>query len=405
MIKLERKILHVDVNSAFLSWTAVEMLKNGSTVDIREIPSVIGGDEEKRKGIVLAKSVPAKKYGIKTAEPIYFAKQKCPNLQIFKSNFKIYRQYSDAMYNILCEYTNKVERFSIDECFLDMTEFIPKGKTDLQIAYEINHRMKQELGFTVNVGVAPNKILAKMASDFEKPDKVHTLYANEIPSKLWNLPVSELFMVGKKSLPKLERLGIKTIGDLANRKKEEMVKIFGKFGKTIWEYANGIDFSEVISEPETPKCIGNSVTLPKDLSDLFKIEEVLLALTEQTAYRLRKHGLLAGTVGVQIRTKDFQNYSHQRTLATPTSSTKIIYGNAKQILEEFYHQQPIRLIGIKVDHLKPTDNLQISLFDTKQTEKQNKLDKTIDSLKEKYGYDIITRAGKMQTDHMMEFKE
>ena len=226
MIKLERKILHVDVNSAFLSWTAVEMLKNGSTVDIRKIPSIIGGDEEKRKGIVLAKSIPAKKYGIKTAEPIYFAKQKCPNLQIFKSNFKIYRKYSNAMYDILCQYTNKVERFSIDECFLDITEFIPKGKTDLQIAYEINQRVKQELGFTVNVGVAPNKILAKMASDFEKPDKVHTLYINEIPSKMWKLPVSELFMVGKRSLPKLEQLGIGTIGDLENRKKEEMVKNF-----------------------------------------------------------------------------------------------------------------------------------------------------------------------------------
>lgn len=238
MRKLERKILHVDVNSAFLSWTAVDMLKKGAEVDIRTIPSIIGGDEEKRKGIVLAKSIPAKKYGIQTAEPIYFAKQKCPNLQIYQSNFSVYRYYSNALYDLLHEYTDKIERFSIDECFLDITDFIPKGRTDLQIAYEIHTRVKQELGFTVNIGVAPNKLLAKMASDFEKPDKVHTLYTNEIQDKMWNLPVSELLMVGKRSLPKLELLGIKTIGELAHTPKELLESQFGKFGKMIWEYAN-----------------------------------------------------------------------------------------------------------------------------------------------------------------------
>lgn len=235
---MERKILHVDVNSAFLSWTAVEMLKHGAEIDIRTIPAIIGGDEEKRKGIVLAKSIPAKKYGIQTAEPIYFAKQKCPNLQIYQSNFRVYRKYSNALYDLLHEYTDKIEQFSIDECFLDITDFIPKGKTDIQIAYEIHTRVKQELGFTVNIGVAPNKLLAKMASDFEKPDKVHTLYINEISAKMWKLPVSELLMVGKRSLPKLELLGIKTIGELAHTPKELLENQFGKFGKMIWEYAN-----------------------------------------------------------------------------------------------------------------------------------------------------------------------
>jgi len=263
-MNLERKILHVDVNNAFLSWTAVEMLKNGEGIDIRTIPSIIGGDEEKRKGIVLAKSTIAKKYGVKTAEPIYFAKQKCPNLKIFPSNYKLYTKYSDTLYLLLYEYTNKIERFSIDECFLDITNFIPKGKTDLQIAYEIQKRVKNELKFTVNIGVASNKLLAKMASDFEKPDKVHTLYKEEIYKKMWPLPISELFMVGKKSIPKLDRIGVKTIGDLANKKQEEMTKLFGKFGKLIWEYANGIDLSEVNQEVENPKCIGNSITLPED---------------------------------------------------------------------------------------------------------------------------------------------
>ncbi len=403
--KVERKILHVDVNSAFLSWTAVEMLKNGAEIDIRTIPAIIGGDEEKRHGIVLAKSITAKKYGIKTAEPIYFAKQKCPNLQIYQGNFRVYRYYSNALYNLLHEYTDKIERFSIDECFLDITNFIPKGKTDLDIAYEIHTRVKQELGFTVNIGVAPNKLLAKMASDFEKPDKVHTLYESEIPNKMWNLPIADLFMVGKRSLPKLELLGIKTIGDLAHQQKSVLQKQFGKFGTMIWEYANGIDNSEVVSEPEEPKSIGNSATLPKDVSNIEKIEEMLLALTEQTCYRLRKHHLLTHTVGVQIKTKDFKTYSHQRSLTTSTDSTKIIFETAKQILEEMYKGEPIRLIGIKVDKLETQEKQQLSLFDTPKNEKQQKLDKTLDSIKEKYGYNSVTRAGKMNIDNMMDFKD
>lgn len=401
---MERKILHVDVNSAFLSWTAVEMLKNGAEVDIRTIPAIIGGDEEKRKGVVLAKSIPAKKYGIKTGEPIYFARQKCPNLQIYQGNFKVYYYYSNALYNLLHEYTDKIERFSIDECFLDITDFIPKDKTDRDIANEIHTRVKQELGFTVNIGIAPNKLLAKMASDFEKPDKVHTLYKNEIPIKMWNLPISDLLMVGKRSLPKLELLGIKTIGNLAHQPKALLEKQFGKFGKMIWEYANGIDDSEVISEPEEPKSIGNSITLPKDTDKIEEIEEVLLALTEQTCYRLRKHQLLAHTVGVQIKTKDFKTYSHQKSLTTDTDSTKIIYETAKQILNEMYKGESVRLVGIKVDKLTTQEKQQLSLFDTPKNEKQQKLDKTLDKLKEKYGYDSITRAGKMGIDDMMDFK-
>lgn len=401
---MERKILHVDVNSAFLSWTAVDMLKNGAEVDIRTIPAIIGGDEEKRKGIVLAKSIPAKKYGIQTAEPIYFAKQKCPNLQIYQSNFRIYKYYSNALYNLLCEYTDKIERFSIDECFLDITNTL-NNRTELEIAREIYTRVKEELGFTVNIGVSTNKLLAKMASDFEKPDKIHTLYTNEIATKMWPLQVSELLMVGKRSIPKLEVLGIKTIGDLAHYPKETMQNQFGKFGAMIWEYANGIDDSEVNCEPEEPKSIGNSVTLSKDITDISKIEEVLLALTEQTCYRLRKHHLLAHTVGVQIKNKNFKMYSHQKSLTTATDSTKIIFELAKQILHEMYKKEPVRLIGIKLDKLDTEERQQLSLFDTPKNEKQQKIDQTLDKLKEKYGYELITRAGKMNIDDKMDFKD
>ena len=391
--------MHVDVNNAFLSWTAVDRLKHGETLDIRTIPAIIGGDEKQRKGVVLAKSPIAKKFGIQTGEPIYFARKKCPNLQIFQSDFKVYYQYSNALYELLCEYTDKIERFSIDECFLDMTNYL-KNRKPYEIALEINRRVKEKFGFTVNIGIANNKLLAKMASDFEKPDKIHTLYKSEIKTKMWNLPVSELFMVGKKSLPKLEKMHIRTIGDLAQKDKLELIKAFGKYGRMIWEYANGIDNSEVIYEEQEPKCIGNSITLPYDFSDIEKIKEVLLSIVEQTTYRLRKHELYANVVNVQIKTKDFKVFSHQRKMETATNSTKMIYEEAKKLLEELYKGIPIRLIGVRVDGLSKKDEIQISLFDNKQNEKQEKIDFVLDKIKDKYGYNAITRAGKIELDEM-----
>lgn len=401
---MEKQILHVDVNNAFLSWTAVEMLKNGETLDIRTIPAIIGGDEAQRKGVVLAKSNLAKQVGIQTGEPIFFARKKCPNLQIFQGNFTVYRKYSNELYNILLEYTDKIERFSIDECFMDMTSYIPKGRTLLEIAYEINKRVKEELGFTVNIGVAHNKLLAKMASDFQKPDKVHTLFENEIETKMWNLPISELFMVGKRSLPKFQKMGIKTIKDLAIRDETQIIKIFGKYGKMIWEYANGIDNSDVIYEEEKPKGIGNSITLPYDYSNIEKIEEVLVALVEQVSYRLRCNNMLAEVVNVQIKTNEFKVYSHQRKMLMPTDNTKIILEEAKKLLYELYNKVPIRLIGVRVDKLTDKDEVQLSLFDN-TSKKQTQIDKVVDELKEKYGQDKITRAGKMNVDKNIKFKD
>ena len=195
-INMERQILHVDVNNAFLSWLAVYKLKNGEKIDIRDQVAVIGGDETKRSGIVLAKSPKAKQFGIVTGETLYSARQKCRNLQVYPGDYKIYREYSNKLYNLLLEYTDKIERFSIDECFMDMTKYL-MNDTLLNKAKEINKRVKEELGFTVNVGVAHNKLLAKMASDFTKPDRVHTLFEDEISAKMWKLPVSELFMFGR----------------------------------------------------------------------------------------------------------------------------------------------------------------------------------------------------------------
>ena len=403
---MERQILHVDVNNAFLSWTAIDMLKNGSKIDIREIPAVIGGDESKRSGIVLAKSMKAKECGVKTAETIYQARMKCPGLRVFPSNFKIYRQYSNQLYQLLLEYTDKIERFSIDECFLDMTHYL-MNDTLLNKGKEINRRVKEELGFTVNVGVAHNKLLAKMASDFTKPDRVHTLFENEIQNKMWTLPVSELFMLGKRTVPKLHNMQIKTIGDLAKTNKRILQDKFGKHGVMMWEYANGIDNSEVKYEKEKPKGIGNSVTLPEDISNIDKLEEILSALTEQVTYRLRKQNMLARVVNVQLRNKDFVDTSHQRKLSNATASTKEILEVAKELLEQMYRKgTPIRLIGVRVDDLTDKEEMQISLFSNEEkNEKQEKLDKTIDALKEKYGYHFITRAGNMGAEGYIQFRK
>ena len=401
---MERQILHIDVNNAFLSWTAVEMLKEGATIDIRTIPAIIGGDETRRAGIVLAKSIKAKQCGIVTGETIYQAKKKCPGLQVFQGKYNKYKEYSDKLYNLLSEYTDKIERYSIDECFLDMTNYLMNQKL-IDKAYEIKRRVKEELGFTVNIGISNNKLLAKMASDFKKPDMVHTLYPSEIESKMWTLPVAELFMLGRKTVPKLQAMRIKTIGDLAKTDKIKLIKKFGKHGNLMWEYANGIDNSEVNYKQEKPKGIGNSITLPTDISEIEKIEEVLLALTEHVAYRLRKYRMLANVVNVQIRTNEFKDFSHQGKLNSPTCSTKIIYEKAKSLVEEMLKEKKIiRLVGIRVDNLVEKEEMQISLFDTAKTEKLEKLDNVLDSINQKYGYNSITRAGKMDVQKIVKLK-
>ena len=392
-------IMHIDVNNAFLSWTAVEFLKNGVKEDIRLIPAVIGGDEEKRHGVVLAKSNIAKQFGIKTGETIYQAKKKCPQIRIFPTKHEMYKEYSDKLYNLLSTYTNKIERFSIDECFIDFSDIIKSKKDFLKLATEISNKIKKELLFTVNIGLSDNKILAKMASDFEKPDKIHTLYKEEIEDKIWNRPIEELFMVGKKSAVKLRSIGINKIGDLANSNKKMIIKKFGKFGTTIWDNANGINNDEVIYEEEIPKSVGNSITLSKDCNNINEINKVLLSLSEKVGYRVRKYGLKGYTVGVQIKTNEFVTYSHQKKLNKPTSNTQEIYNVAKELLEGLFSNQPIRLIGVKLDNLTDNEFHQISMFDEPIKKKKNsKLDNVIDNIKDKYGYDSITHGSIMNME-------
>ena len=401
---IERKILHVDVNNAFLSWTAVDMLAHGASIDIRKLPAVIGGDEKARKGIVLAKSVLAKKMKITTGESLFQARKKCPNLQVFPANFKLYQEMSNAMINILLEYTDQIERFSVDECFMDLTHFVNSDEELIDKANEISIRIKNELKFTVNIGVAHNKLLAKMASDFEKPDRVHTLFENEIPKKMWTLSIEDLFMVGKKSAPKLRKMEIVTIGDLAKQEKEMMVQKFGKLGNLLWEYANGIDDSEVVMEESIPKSIGNSITLPYDIKDRERLNQVLLTLSEQVAFRLRKQNLLATVVNVQIKTKDFTTCSHQKKLDVPTDETKEIYQLAKELLPMIQKDYYVRLVGVRVDNLVDKDEHQISFFEAKENDKEKKIDSVMDKIKQKYGYDVISHGGSLQEFSSKKYK-
>ena len=332
------------------------------------------------------------------------ARKKCPEIKIYPSNYKLYKYYSNKLYELFLEYTEYVERFSVDECFLDMTEFL-MGRDIFDIAKEISSRIKEELGFTVNIGISSNKLLAKMASDFEKPDKIHTLYKNEIEQKMWNLPASELFMLGKKTIPKINKLGMKTIGDIAKADKNVLIKVFGKHGKQMWEYANGIDNSKVIYEYQQPKCIGNSVTLPFDIVNIEKLNEILLLLSEKVSFRLRKHNLIGNSISVQIKTKDFEVFSHQKKIDISTDQTKTIYEVSRSLLEKIHNGQKIRLIGVRVSNLSNKDECQMSIFDVAENKKQKKLDDVMDKIKDKYGYNSITRAGEINVRDIINIRE
>lgn len=391
---MEKTILHIDVNNAFLSWTALELLKNGSKEDIRKTISVIGGDEKNRSGIVLAKSDKAKRVGIKTGETLYEARKKCLNVSVYAPTSKEYKEYSKELYNILSQYSDKIERFSIDECFLDITNS-KMGRTIEVISKEIQDRVEKELGFTVNIGISDCKVLAKMASDFSKPNKMHTLYQNEITYKMWNLHISELFMVGKQTVPKLLNMQIKTIGDLANRDKQDMVKLFGKHGARMWEYANGIDYSNVEEKEAKNKSISKEITLPINISDINVLEEKVFELVENVAITLRKECLVANTVAIVIKTSNFVNISHQQKLITKTNTTKEIYDVAKNILKEMLEKKlDVRLIGVRLSDLEKEENIQEQLcfFDNVKNEKEEEIDRVMDSLKSKFGDKIIRRA-------------
>ena len=388
---------HIDVNSAFLSWTALELLEQGSEQDIRTIPSIVGGDTQTRHGIVLAKSIPAKAYGIQTAEPVVNALRKCPNLTIVPPNHEMYRQRSKRLMEHLSQICPDIEQVSIDECFMDYTPIMDKYPSPEVAARIIKDSVREEFGFTVNVGISDRKVLAKMASDFKKPDLVHTLYSSEIEKKLWPLPVFSLFMCGHSSAETMHKLGIQTIGDLAHADLQILQSHLKSHGTTLWEYANGIDSSDITPEPVKMKGIGNSTTLSTDAVTKEEAYRTLLQLAETVGQRVRASHELAGMVSAEIKYASFQSVSHQTTLETPSASTDVIYTTACRLFDELWNGKPIRLLGIRTSKLIPENEpRQLSLFDyqnpTPKSEKQQKLDSALDSLRSKYGQDIIKRG-------------
>ena len=396
MFMKERYVIDVDVNNAFLSWTAVEMLKNGSKIDIRKKYAVIGGDEKARRGIVLAKSMPCKSRGVVTGESLYMARKKCPNLEVYKGDYKVYKKYSDLMYKYLCQYSNIIERYSVDECFIEYTDSYKLFGNPIRLAYKIKEDIKRLYGFTVNVGVGNNKLCAKMASDFKKPDMVHTLFMNEVKDKMWNLDVSELFMIGKSSSKKLHELDIKTIGDLATSDINFLIRHFKSYGKVMWEYANGIDNSLVEYEIGDPKSISNSTVLPYNYSKYEDIYVVLRELSMSVGKRLRYKKLYANNVSIWIKYSDFSKISKQISLDNSISTDSDILKYASMLFKKTWDSdKTIRGLCVGVSNLKDNNNIQLSIFsDIKNIKKKDKLQETLDNIRDKYGNNIIKYGDK-----------
>ena len=366
--------------------------------DLRKVPSVIGGDPSSRTSIVTAKSIPAKTYGIVTGEPVSAALRKCPELVIAKADFKLYGECSRAFKGICREFTPVVEEFSIDECFMDMTAMGKLYPDPIRAAHMLKDRIRDELGFTVNVGVAHNKLLAKMASDFIKPDRVHTLFEEEISSKMWPLPVGELFLCGKASTQKLRRLQINTIGDLASADAKAIQLVLGnKLGMQLWRYANGLDDSPVSAEREAPKGYSNELSFDDDITERRQGEKVLLHLADNVAARVRADGVRGFCVSVTIRGNDMKRRSHQHKLDAATDSTTKIYETAVALFGELWDEKmPLRLIGLSLSDMEKEGEGQISFFDMQtacDNEKDKNADRAVDALREKFGADIIKRGG------------
>lgn len=396
--KNDRLIFHVDVNSAFLSWEAARRVRMGQT-DLRLIPSCIGGDPKSRTGIVLAKSIPAKAYGIETGEPMSAALRKCPQLVSFPADFRLYTECSAAFKSICASYAPAMESFSIDEVFLDMTGTGRIYPDPVGTAHEIKDRIRRELGFTVNIGIGTNKLLAKMASDFEKPDRVHTLFPEEIQSKMWPLPVRSLLYLGQSSARKLTEAGLCTIGDLALADTGQVMELLGKkAGRGLQRYARGLDDDPVRTQREEAKGYSTEMTVQEDLVSTAQAYPLLLGQCDIVAARMRRDGKKCRCVSVTIRTLDFKTRSHQRKIEGGTDVTDEIFALARELLGELWHGQPLRLLGVSLTGLTEEAYEQLSLFDDgRNREKQKRLDQTMDELRARFGTSIVKRASTMGT--------
>ncbi len=394
-------IFHIDVNSAYLSWTAVEQLKNGSAVDLREIPAIIGGDQKSRRGVVLAKSSAAKRYGIRTGEPVANAFRKCPGLVMYPPDHEMYREKSRLLMEYLRTFTKELQQVSVDECYMDFTSIADRYPSPVDGALEIKDGIKERFGFTVNIGISTNKLLAKMASDFQKPDRLHTLFPEEIQEKMWPLPIADLYMAGRSSVETLKKLEIETIGDLAQADPDLIVLHLKSHGKMLWEFANGRGRDVVQAEPEEAKGIGNSTTLREDAATEEEVCAVFEELAQSVGRRLKKARKKAGMVSMEIKYHDFRTVSHQMQLEKPSNDPGILKNTAYSLFLEVWSGEPVRLLGIRTSKLSgESEPEQLSIFDLEMPkepdEKHKRLKKAMDELNARFGPGAVVKASLMK---------
>lgn len=391
---MSRVIFHVDVNSAFLSWSAAYRVRVlGEQEDLRDIPSAVAGERAERHGIILAKSIPAKKCGVKTGEQIFLAQQKCPGLKLVPPDYALYVEASRRFIALLREFAPVVEQYSIDEAWADLSGTEGLYGSPVAAAELLRARIREELGFTVNIGISSNKLLAKMAGEFEKPDKVHTLFPEEVPQKLWPLPVRELFMVGRATEKRLKLMGIRTIGELANTDPAFLRSRLGKQGEIVWQFANGRDAGLVRQEAEANKGYGNSFTTPRDVTEMDYGRQVLLSLCETVGMRLRRDGQAGACMTVHLRSSSFENWSRQRQMASATNVTAELYRQACQVFSQMWDgKTPLRQLGVQITQLSDGRFRQYSLFDEGDYDRLEKLDTAVDAIREKFGEKAIVRA-------------
>lgn len=393
----QRVIFHVDANSAFLSWSAAYRVKVlGEETDLRDVPSVVAGDKDSRHSIILAKSIPAKKYGIQTGEPLFQAMEKCPELVVIPPDYGLYVQASRHFVDMLRQFSPAVEQYSIDEAWVDMTGTQRLWGPPRLAAELMRRRINEELGFTVNIGISSNKLLAKMAGDFEKPNKVHTLFPEEMEAKFFPLPVRDLFLVGAKTEKKLQTLGIYTIGDLASADVRVVKKRLGKQGELLWHFANGRNADAVTPEPAENKGYGNATTTAHDVVTHEEAYQVLLSLCETVANRLRRDGKCGSCVSIHLRTNEFRHFSHQCVLHGATNMTSEFFEASCRLFDEAWDGiTPLRQLGVQITRLSGEPYQQFDFFSglsPQQFERKLRLDEAVDALRDKYGEDIVRRA-------------
>lgn len=386
---VENGILHVDMNNFYAS---VETLY---APQYRDVPMAVAGDRESRHGIILAKNMLAKRRGVQTAEPIWQAMKKCPGLQLVPPHHERYAMFSEMAKRIYCDYTDQVEAFSLDECWLDVYGSGRLFGSGRDIAEQIRARVKSELGLTVSVGVSYNKVFAKLGSDYKKPDAVTEFGHREMETIIWGLPAGELLMVGPTTQAALKKYGISTIGDIARMELTAMRRMLGRTGETLWIYANGLDDSPVrrVDAHEDPKSIGSSTTLPRDITTDKDVRETLMGLSETVAARLRRSGLKAGEVQITIKNAEFQEVQRQRQLAAAVCDSRSLYEAAWDLYRRENKRWAVRLLGVRAGRLVQACESQISFFDDSDgLLRRERLESAVDRVREKYGGGSISRA-------------